>query len=112
MSKNYSATTKKRFVTASTPRVPPMIRAQMVARTVIDAPNFAALASLRRNQAATAGVATVILGAATVAVFDQALGWQGLLFSAPVIFLLGSGAALWAAEVSRPRSSRLEPSAL
>lgn len=52
-----------------------------------------------------AGVATVILGATTVAVFDQALGWQGLLFSAPVVFLLGSGAAWWVAEVSWPQSA-------
>lgn len=51
-----------------------------------------------------AGLATVILGAATVAVFDRALGWQGLLFSAPIVFLLGSGAAWWVAEVDWPPS--------
>ncbi|MGI9403012.1 MAG: hypothetical protein ACR2OF_00695 [Hyphomicrobium sp.] len=53
---------------------------------------------------ALAGIAMVILGAATVAVFDRALGWQGLLFSAPIVFLLGSGAAWWIAEVDWPPS--------
>ena len=48
-----------------------------------------------------AGLSTALLGAATVAVFDQALGWQGLLFSGPIVFLLGSGAAWWVAEVYR-----------
>lgn len=52
-----------------------------------------------------AGLATVILGATTVAVFDQALGLQGLLFSGPVVFLLGSGAAWWVAEIGWPKSS-------
>ncbi len=54
---------------------------------------------------ALASFATVIFGAATVAVFDQALGWQGFLFSGPIVFLLGSGAAWWIAEVYQPSSS-------
>jgi len=51
-----------------------------------------------------ASLAIVILGATTVAVFDQAFGWRGLLFSAPIVFLLGSGAAWWILEIEWPLS--------
>ncbi len=49
---------------------------------------------------ALAGLALLVLSAAEAAVFDQVLGWQCILFSAPIVILLASGAAWWIAGVN------------
>ena len=88
--------TGTRFGSRAPPGAPLAPRVERPATMSVGSPSLTRLT--------LAGLATVILGATTVAVFDQALGWQGLLFSGPVVFLLGSGAAWWLAEVDWPQS--------
>jgi len=85
-----------RFGSHAPPAAQSMSRTKNPISMIVGRPSFARLA--------LGCLATVILGAATVAAFDRVLGWQGLLFSAPVVFLLGSGAAWWITEIDRPPS--------